>query len=196
MNRFRNSIITVIGLVALITVGAITNPRNGYGAPAAQTQNVNVVNTPTVTAQQGGPWTVGISGTPVVGLDASNNTVRFDAGNNTVKVDSAAPVSVRDADNPARQPLAGSCVINNNQGFPCTVANVPPGKRLVIEMAQLTNPNGGLELTVVTNGVQITYTFSQPSQLVRAYADSGTPVLIAGGQANMKAAISGYLIDP
>ena len=196
MNRFRNSIITAIGFVALIAVGTITSPRKGYGAPAAQTQNVNVLNTPTVNAQQSGLWTVGISGTPAVGLDASNNTVRFDADNNTVKVDSAAPVSVREADNPARQPVAGSCVINNNQGFPCTVANVPPGKRLVIEMAQLSNPNGGMELNVVTNGVQITYTFSQPSQLVRAYADAGTAVSIAGGQQGMKAAIAGYLIDP
>jgi hypothetical protein len=192
-----------MGFVALIAVGTISSPRNGYGspgalpgAPAAQTQNVNVVNTPTVNAQQSGPWTVGISGTPVVGLDAANNTVRFDADNNTVKVDSATPVSVREVDNPARQPIAGSCVINNNQGFPCTVANVPAGKRLVIEMAQLSNPNGGFEMTVVTNGAQITYTFFQSSQLVRAYADAGTAVSIAGGQAGMKAAIVGYLIDP
>jgi hypothetical protein len=75
------------------------------------------------------------------------------------------------------------------------VANVPPGKRLVVEMAQLANPNGGFELNVVTNGTPIVYTFQQASQLVRAYADPGTAVSIAGGQAGMKAAISGYLID-
>ena len=195
MNRLRNSIITAVGFLVLIAVGTITSPRKGFGAPSAQTQNVNVVNTPAVNAQQAGAWTVGISGTPVVGLDAANNTVRLDADANTVKVDSAAPVSVRDVDHPARQPFAASCVINNNQGFPCIVATVPPGKRLVIEMVQIANPNAGPELTVVTNGNQIVYGFFQPNQLVRVYADPGTPVSIAGGQAGMRAAISGYLVD-
>jgi hypothetical protein len=56
MVRFRNSILTGISLVVLFAVGTITNPRNGYGSPGvspaapAQTQNVNVVNTPGVIA--------------------------------------------------------------------------------------------------------------------------------------------------
>ncbi|HJZ83314.1 MAG TPA: hypothetical protein VKD91_23300 [Pyrinomonadaceae bacterium] len=195
MNRLRNSIITAVGFLVLIALGTVINSREGYAAPSAQTQNVNVVNTPAVNAQQTGAWTVGITGTPAVGLDAGNNTVKFDADNNTVRVDPATTLSVRDVDNPARRPFAGSCVINNNQGFPCTVATVPPGKRLVIEMVQLANPNGGPELTVVTNGNQIVYTFFQSTELVRAYADPGSSVSIAGGQAGMKAAISGYLVD-
>src|SRR5215831_9271500 len=135
MARFRNSILTGISLVVLFAVGTMTNPRNGYSspgtspaAPTAQTQNVNVVNTPAVTAQQAGVWNVGISGTPVFGLDANSNTV---------KVDSAVPVAMRDADNPARQPIAASCVIDNNVGQPCFLIKVPDNKRLVVEMFQM-----------------------------------------------------------
>src|SRR5215467_1253633 len=100
MKRFRNSILTGISLVVLFAVGTMTNPRNGFGspggspgAPSAQTQNVNVVNTPTVNAQQAGPWSVSISGAPSVGLDSSNNTVRID-GNSSVKIDPDSPVKI------------------------------------------------------------------------------------------------------
>jgi len=198
MNRFRNLIITAIGFSSLIVVGAITNPRNGYGsggssaAPTSQTQNVNVVNTPTVSAQQVGVWNVGIAGTPTVGLDATNNTVKFDASNNTVKIDPAAPVLVRDADNPAGQPFAASCVIDNNQGFPCTLTNVPQGKRLVIEMFQV--ENGGGELGVKTNHVPFVWHI-QPGQHVRVFADPGTPVTAAGASQGLEADISGYLVN-
>ena len=199
MNRFRNLIITAIGFSSLIAVGTITNPRVGYGsggssaAPTSQTQNVNVVNTPTVSAQQSGVWNVGITGTPSVGLDAANNTVKFDANNNTVKIDPGAPVPVRDADNPAGQPFAASCVINNNMGFPCTLTNVPPGKRLVIEMFQIGGSGG--ELGVTTNNVHFVWHI-QPGQHVRAYADAGTSVTAAGApQAGLEADISGYLVN-
>ncbi|HEU5237839.1 MAG TPA: hypothetical protein VFU37_11895 [Pyrinomonadaceae bacterium] len=199
MNRFRNLIITAIGFSSLIAVGAITNPRNGYGsggssaaAPTSQTQNVNVVNTPTVSAQQSGVWMVGIAGTPTVGLDAANNTVKFDANNNTVKIDPAAPVPVRDADNPAGQPFAASCVINNNLGFPCTLTNVPQGKRLVVEMFQI--GSGGGELGVTTNNVHFVWHI-QPGEHVRAYADAGTAVTAAGAAQGLEADISGYLVN-
>jgi len=182
----------VIGFSSLIAVGAMTNPRPSPAAPTSQTQNVNVVNTPTVSAQQSGVWTVGISGTPTVGLDAANNTVKFDAANNTVKIDGAAPVPVRDADNPAGQPFAAACIINNNQGFPCTLTNVPPGKRLVIEMFQI--GNGGGELGLTTNNVHVVWHI-QPGQPVRAYADAGTAVTAAGAAQGLEADISGYLVD-
>jgi hypothetical protein len=222
MVRFRNSILTGIGLVVLFAVGTMTNPRNGYsspggtpGAPSAQTQNVNVVNTPGVIAQQAGVWNVGISGTPVVGVDPSNNTVKIDGnstlkvgldpsnntvkidGNSTVKIDpdstvkidGASTLTVRDADNPARQPFAAVCVMNNSQGFPCTLTIVPPAKLLVIEMFQ------GMELNATTNNNTIKYTFPQFSQLVRVYADPGSTVTAVAGGQGTQSAITGYLIN-
>ncbi len=59
MYKFKNSLIALIGLVSLITVVTVMTPHIGYGssgtaAPAPSTQNVNVVNTPTVKSQQDG----------------------------------------------------------------------------------------------------------------------------------------------
>jgi hypothetical protein len=197
MVRFRNSILTGISLVVLFAVGTITNPRNGYGspgvspaAPSTQTQNVNVVNTPGVIAQQAGVWSVGISGTPVVGLDASNNTVKLDANNNTVKLDPAAVVSVHDIDNAHRVPFGLTCVMDNNQGFPCALtAPVPVGKVMVIEMFQ------GTDLTAVTGNVPVTYHFPQSSQLVRIYVDTGSAVTAVCGLQGTQCAITGYFAD-
>lgn len=161
MYKFRNSLIALFGILALIPIATMTMPHVGRGAsgtsssaPTSQTQNVNVVNTPTVNAQQSGAWNVGIngtptvnlnsgtivgiSGTPVVGLDASNNTVKFDAVNNTVKIDPATPVLVRDVDNPARQPFQASIDTDWPAGFivkTTTLLTVPVGKRAVIEYA-------------------------------------------------------------
>jgi len=167
MYRFKNSLIALIGLVALMTAATMLMPHVGYGsggtattnAPATQTQNVKVVNTSsepvpiqgnatvsgTVQAAQSGTWNVGINGTPIVGLDAGNNTVKFDAVNNTVKfdavnntvkIDPAAPVLVRDVDNPARQPFEGSAFFalpfGQSQVFK-PITTVPAGKVLVIE---------------------------------------------------------------
>ena len=106
MYKFKNSLIALIGLVSLMTVVTVVMPHTGYGssekaAPVPSTQNVKVVNnnsepvpiqgsatvSGTVQAQQNGTWNVGINGTPVVGLDAGNNTVKFDAVNNAVKLD-------------------------------------------------------------------------------------------------------------
>ncbi len=37
---------------------------------------LQVTNTPTVDARQSGPWSVSLSGTPTVGIDSNNNTVK------------------------------------------------------------------------------------------------------------------------
>ena len=155
MYKFKKSLIALIGLASLMTVGTVVMPHTGYGssgtaasnAPAAQTQNVNVVNTPTVKSQQDGVWNVGlvsgsnvgISGTPSVNV-ANTPTVGIDPASNGVQVgnDSAHPVLVRDLDNPARQPFEASVGVNITDGL--TFGNgaldssaVPAGKRLVIE---------------------------------------------------------------
>ena len=202
MYKFKKSLIALIGLLALMTIVTVVMPHTGYGssgmgsnAPNAQTQNVNVVNTPTVNAQQSGTWNVSINGTPVVGLDAANNTVKFDAVNNTVKIDPAAPVPMRDVDNPARHPFVAACTIANNNGFPCTLTTVPPAQRLVIEMFQMQATNVAPSLSVVTQNTGMTYQFFEPSQLVRVYADPGTTVTGAGGPNGTRVVISGYLVD-
>ena len=179
-------------------MGIPHNGRSASGisssAPTSQTQNVNVVNTPTVSAQQSGPWNVDINGTPTVGLDPGNNTVKIDGASNTVKLASGTVVSVADVDSPARQPIAAACTIQNNLGFPCTVTTVPPGKRLVIEMFQVNQQNLAPELIVVTNNTPITYRFFAPNQLVRIYADPGI-VQAQNVPMGTVAVISGYLVD-
>ena len=65
MYKFKKSLIGLIGLIALVAIATAITPHLSYGssgpgaaAPTAQTQNVNVVNTPTVNAQQNGTWVV------------------------------------------------------------------------------------------------------------------------------------------
>jgi hypothetical protein len=55
MYKFKGSLIALIGLVSLVAIATVTTPRLSYGsngptafAAPSQTQNVNVVNTPTV----------------------------------------------------------------------------------------------------------------------------------------------------
>jgi hypothetical protein len=78
------------------------------------TPNVNIANSPTVQAQQSGPWTVGISGTPNVQVVSSLSN----------------PVFVRDV-NDAAQPFRAELFAR----FPASSVTftVPTGKRLVVE---------------------------------------------------------------
>src|ERR1043166_1558171 len=161
MFEFKRSLTVLIGFVILAGIAAITRPHASRGAsgatnaPTTQTQNVNVVNTPTVSAQQGGTWNVGVNamppvaisnfpsttnvaiqGTPVVGLDAGNNTVKFEAVNDTVKIDTSTPLLVRDVDNPDRQYFGNLRIIDlsdGEAGKSIFFSEVPAGKRLVIE---------------------------------------------------------------
>jgi hypothetical protein len=202
MYKFKSSLFGLLGvgtLIAIVTVAMPHLERRAGGtanaAPTSQPQNVNVVNTPTVTAQQSGPWNVGISGTPTVAVTNFPGTtnVGIDPAENKVKIDTTNPLPVRDVDNPARHPFAASCTINNNNGFPCTLTMVPPGKRLVIEMFQLTTTGGELWVTLDNNPIR--YTFSEQNQLVRVYADPLTAVQAAGGQVGTVATISGHFVD-
>jgi hypothetical protein len=177
MYKFKNSLIALIGLVSLITVVTVMTPHMGYGssgtaAPAPSTQNVNVVNTPTVKSQQDGVWNVGlasgsnlgIAGTPTVNAQQSGTwsvgingtpTMGIDAANNTVKIDTASPVPARDVDNPARQPFFGQFDVSisngSNSGFGnLATSAVPAGKRLVIEyISALTSVPSGQKVTVI-----------------------------------------------
>ena len=146
MYRFKKSLIALIGVLTLVGIVTVTVPHIGRGAsgtgsnaPTSQTQNVNVVNTPTVNAQQSGVWNVGISGTPAVivsNFPATTNAA-IDPSANTVKIDTSDPVAVRDVDNPARQPFRKSVFVSLPDGTTFAAINpgiTPPvGKRLVIE---------------------------------------------------------------
>jgi hypothetical protein len=225
MYKFRKSLITLIGVVSLMTVVTVVVPHTGYGsngtaAPAPSTQNVNVVNTPTVNAQQSGTWSVNINGTPVVGLDAANNTVRFDAVNNTVKIDAATPVMVRDIDNPARQPFQASTSIvlpfGQTQGSR-SVTTVPAGKVLVIEDISADGRLDGndklLSLAIFTGGAsyylhpndegidELGRRVYSASQHVRLYVPAGEAVTgfaernPATGQPGVNFSVFGYYVD-
>jgi hypothetical protein len=70
-----------MGVLTLVVIVTVSMPHIGRGAsgtgtnaPTSQTQNVNVVNTPTVSAQQNGIWNVGINGTPSVNVASMPNT--------------------------------------------------------------------------------------------------------------------------
>jgi hypothetical protein len=200
MYKFKQSLIGLIGVLILVGIATSVLPRTGRGAsgagggaPTSQTQNVNVVNTPAVTAQQSGTWNVGIngtptvavsnfpatssvsiSGTPTVGLDFANNTVKFDSVNNTVKIDTTNPLPVRDVDNPARQPFLTSTFASLADGSTFVAANpnisVPAGKRLVIEQISLSAnlPSGQkpvFSMNVRDNFAQVIFDQALPTTL-------------------------------
>src|SRR5215472_912712 len=107
MHEFKRSLTALIGILILVGIVTFALPRNARSAnatsssaPTTQTQNVNVVNTPTVTAQQSGPWNVGINGTPTVAVSnfPTTTSVGIDGSANTVKVDTTNPLPVQDVD--------------------------------------------------------------------------------------------------
>jgi hypothetical protein len=80
MYRFKNSSKTLVGLAFCIGVIALGYPQSSFGqksggqppaSPTASPQNVNVVNTPTVTLAPG--TTVSVSGTPSVTISGTPN---------------------------------------------------------------------------------------------------------------------------
>ena len=100
----------------------------------------------TVAATQSGPWNIGITGTPTVGL-AAGSTVGI-SGTPTVNIASglnvgitgnsqATPLYVVSADNPAKS--AFTLTISNTPGASsgvftsAQIGTVPPGQRYVIE---------------------------------------------------------------
>jgi len=219
MNKLKNSLFALAGLASLAIVTPLLMPLIGLGSNAIggntaanQTQNVNVVNSPMVTAQQSGTWNVGINGTPTVGIDGANNTVKIDGG---------VPVPVRDVDNPARQPFQANFQIfladGNFYGF--QDISIPANKRLVIEFFSATadvaqgdfpeidvrtvtgNVISGHFITSSRQGTINNFDQYVVGQTVRLYADPGTQVKIdfsrtmSQGIALFGGTISGYFVD-
>ena len=171
--------------------------------------DVNVVNTPTVRAEQLGQWNVGLSGTPTVQVGNAANS----------------PVFVRDVDNPARQPFQRELdpLVTVGQFTASDSLTVPAGKRLVIEFATapVTTPPGTklwVRIQTTVNGISNQYSllpelqgsfaasgsdFLLAAQPMKVYADPATQVVavvnVLGGTANANTGagvvMSGYLID-
>jgi len=199
--RFKNSLMALIGVVTLIVVTTVLMPHMGYGssgtgsnAPTSQTQNVNVVNTPAVNAQQSGTWNVGINGTPNVNV-ANMPTVGINSSANTVKIDPANSLSVRDVDNAARHPFHvgtnPSLGIPDGSNVATAEFDVPAGKTAVTEYLSVLTLVGSGQRPLVLINAKVGELFSQTyvpstfqltqygydwwiaSQQVRLYADPG-----------------------
>lgn len=185
---------------------------NAAGAAPGQnvpvSGNVGITGTPSVNAVQSGSWNVGILGTPVP----------VTVGNLP-----AAPVPVRDVDNPARQPfqVQGEGAFAFSTTFSTTVFTVPANKRLVIQFASaLVNVpvgqkvrlrvgklgGGGAAFLVATLQGTFTpiatpadfYTASQPMLLYAEAGDFITVTAIRDSTTGNGAAdfwVTGYLID-
>jgi hypothetical protein len=123
MYKFKESLIALIGLVSLVAIATVIGSGGPTAAaPSSQTQNVNVVNTPTTNAQQTGNWNVGI-----------------DAAHNKVTVDDSNPIAVREMNIPAWQPyqVAANISLNAAEATKTVFVDVPAGKIFVIEFASV-----------------------------------------------------------
>lgn len=170
--------------------------------PGVATLNVDVVNRPNVNVAN----TVGVTG-----------TVAVSSGNMTVGNSPAAPVPVRDVDNPTRQPFTFQQIIE----IPPDVIigrvtfTVPENKRLVIEQVSVRDIEDRAveseveaEVHTSTGGQEFRYYFPATpsvywvaSSQVRCYADAGTTVLVGVVRdpgvlgAEVEFNVSGYLVN-
>lgn len=133
MYRFKKSLVALMGVLTLVVIVTVSMPHIGRGAsganaPTTQTQNVNVVNTPTVSAQQNGTWNVGINGTPTVNVASMPNTplpivmptpqtVLVFSGTQNIIANSPAYFGPYDVSNFREVRLSFSINGNNCQGF-------------------------------------------------------------------------------
>ena len=213
MNNLRNYLIAMVSFVLLFTIMVFISPGVGYGQGKPPSP-VEVVNTPTVNAQQRGSWNVGITGTPTIDL-VPGATVNI--GNMETN-----PVPVLDVNN-AMQPFTRNLYADLNEGATEGASEsfmVPFYKRLVIEYVTLRGvvPSGQKMAAILFTGIAGSEVL--PNNLVlteqgmfgtrdrfvaslpmRAYADAGTTVSFniyrneSGGSGSAALTISGYLVN-
>ncbi len=205
MDKIKNSIIIFFGITALVgLIGAVV-PTTTQGQGGGSSKDVNVVNSPTVQAQQSGAWNVGIAGTPTVNIGSTT----------------ANPVWVRDV-NDARQPYLSQTFADFTAGEATasgTFSVVPTGKRLVVEHVSVYGgiPTGQKLFALITRENNTNHAvvlhpqanfpaFGGADQFVaseemKLYFDAGTtPGAFANrnsttGSGNLIFTISGYLVD-
>jgi hypothetical protein len=117
VNRIKNSLIALAGTLALIAVVAAFTPGTTQGqSGGTPSKDVNVVNTPAVSARQDGDWSVKLADGASVGIDPARNTVKVDES-------AREPVTINLED-----------LIQTSPNFYSTKKFlIPKGKRLVIE---------------------------------------------------------------
>ena len=122
LNRYALSLLALSVMIAIIA-GVNATPTQASGSAPVTVVNTPLPVTGNVTAAQSGPWNVNIDNTPGVNIA------------NMPAVSLAPGASIRDADNPARQPFQIALLVQLDPGV--AVADnlfpVPDGKRLVIE---------------------------------------------------------------
>lgn len=205
MSKLKNLLFACLGLSSLIGFLALVAPTTSQGQGGPPIQSVNVVNTPTVNAQQSGTWSVGITGTPSV------QVVNL----------SDSPVLGRDVDHPARHPFQRGMVIEfeTGQGIASAQFTVPANKRLVVEYvsAHINLTDGVMSRFSVhtaagdSTGTHYFAPMSHPlfpesytiSQQTRLYATPGSTVTVEARRTFNAtslpdtgfATISGHLVD-
>jgi hypothetical protein len=113
---------------AVIFALTLLTPHHSQAQYASPVRVMNATTDPIpANAAQSGPWTMSISGTPMVSINGSP-TVNVATGANT-------PLFVRDVDNPARSPYAKSLQLQNTCGSQYIIqpGEIPNGQILVIE---------------------------------------------------------------
>lgn len=214
MEKVKNKLMVALATGVLIGSFVLGSVFAGHAAPDLPPQNVNVVNTTSNPVPTQAVGTTAVSGNVSV---VNQPTVKI---GNTV----AAPVAVRDVDNPARHPFqffatfaktGGNLIVDNQIA-------VPSGKRLVIEtvtlqafvpagqklLAQLNMVGGG---TFAQHNIVLTpqggfdfdlLDYFAATETVRLYADSGSAVPLhvtrSSSDGNLwggSYTVSGYLID-
>ena len=228
MNKFRSHLLAGAGLVALAVIGSEMSlhraaATSGPGVTISGPLPLPIAGSTTVSGtvaatQSGAPWSVNVANTPTVSI----------TGTPSVSVNSVPPVSlavgtsVRDTDNPARQPFQASVILNfaTTDTVATNTLEVPTGKELVIEyvsmFADLPTGNTLLELVVSTfqGASSIEHYFSPRlqgtqgmidiyliSQQTRLYADPGLAKVsfvairtASNSTGQVGATVSGYLV--
>jgi hypothetical protein len=181
MKRFAKLFVVMLGLATLGLVMSIV-PRND--ANAQSPTPVSVVNTPYVIVRNT-PLPVTVRGIalgaplPVSGNVGANiiGTPNLRVSNPVDTNSNPVPLLTRDADNPAREPVqgscevpptptsAGTCIVNFYPASGGSFTNVPSGKRLVIEMVsgrvELSKGSipEGYEISVTLGSAQVPHDF-------------------------------------
>lgn len=198
-------VVVMLGMAMASAPPALTQVNSRGVQPLATP--IPVGPPPEVRAQQSGPWSVGINGTPNVNV--------------------ANPVSgtFRDVEQPARNPRqdgTGSVVATNAFTTEAPLSSVPNGKQLVIEYFSATaivpsGQSGFFFITTRAGGVALLHhvpviqKFADSAfagsdllvagQPVRIYADPGTTLSVSfrrsnnAGPSSFSADISGYFVN-
>jgi hypothetical protein len=197
MKKLKHYTAASLGLILFVSVIALSVPQSGHSALTPPDKDVRVINTateavpvtiqgtPSVQAQQSGPWNVGVSGSVQVGNSE------------------AAPIYVRDVDRPTARPFLKEITLtlpaaNNGENVSLGIL---VGELVVIEQVSAlgTLDNVYHSHLLQFNKLELnpgTNMYTVPSQQVRIYAGPGSFARMSrvgnGTIATVRFVISGY----